>query len=516
MSIARTWQLQTLLRVRSAAVTDERHPVIVATGQVNERDGVVSPVELMTRAAEVCLSDVPNLRALIQHVSVVNVLSGAGSAPASALAQRLNIQPERVETTAVGGNAPQWLVSRLADSISAGDLDVALIAGGETQRSIASQRAVESDQGANSHRTDGPGPDPIVGDDRPGFGPAELGAGLLAPVHVYPLFESVLAHKAGRTFADQREFLGRMLSPMTKVAAAHDCAWFPVERSAADISDPSAENRLVSEGYTKRMCAFLGVDQAASVIMCSYGVAKAAGIADRCVFCWSGADASDVWFPSARPDPGSSPGLRVAGAAALGAASLDVGDMRFLDFYSCFPCVLEMACEAFGVDPLDSRGLTVTGGLPYFGGPGNAYSLFAIATMAEMLRTSGGAFEAGLLSSIGWYSTKHSVGVYASVPSEKGWSRADTGREQLEIDRSELQVALDVPATGMPATVDASAIHYGGDGVVTGAPLLATLHDGRRVAAAASETVKLSDLAGLNLVGERVHITGTPPRYQPS
>ena len=113
----------------------DSHPVIVATGQVNERDGVVSPVELMTRAAEVCLSDVPNLRALIQHVSVVNVLSGAGSAPASALAQRLNIQPERVETTAVGGNAPQWLVSRLADSISAGDLDVALIAGGETQRS---------------------------------------------------------------------------------------------------------------------------------------------------------------------------------------------------------------------------------------------------------------------------------------------------------------------------------------------------------------------------------------------
>ena len=130
-----------------------------------------------------------------------------------------------------------------------------------------------------------------MGDDRPGFGPAELGAGLLAPVHVYPLFESVLAHKAGRTFAEQREFLGRMLSPMTKVAAAHDCAWFPVERSAADISDPSAENRLVSEAYTKRMCAFLGVDQAASVVMCSYGVAKAAGIADRCVFCWSGADA---------------------------------------------------------------------------------------------------------------------------------------------------------------------------------------------------------------------------------
>jgi acetyl-CoA C-acetyltransferase len=490
-------------------VIDENHPVIVATGQVIERDGLVSPVGLMTRAAEICLGEVPGLRRRIQHLSVVNVLSGVGPAPASDLARSLQIQPDRVETTAVGGNGPQWLVSRLADSISTGDLEVALIAGGETQRSIAMRRDAKTDQ-------DDAAPDPVVGDDRLGFGPAELGAGLLAPVHLYPLFESVLAHKAGRSFKEQREFLGRLLSPMTKAAASHDCAWFPVERIASDISDVSDENRLVSEVYSKRMCAFLGVDQAASVLMCSYGVAKAAGIADRCVFCWSGADASDVWFPSARPDPGSSPGLRVAGTAALGAASLNVDDMRLLDFYSCFPCVLEMACDAFELDPHDSRGLTVTGGLPYFGGPGNAYSLFAIATMADMLRRNGGTFEAGLVSSIGWYATKHSVGVYASAPNDKGWSRGHTDKEQMEINSSELPIALEVPATGVPAIVDASAVHYNSTGDVTGAPLLATLDDGRRVAAAAAETVKLSELAGLNLVGERVQVAGTPPRYQPS
>ena len=42
-------------------------------------------------------------------------------------------------------------------------------------------------------------------------------------------------------------------------------------------------------------------------------------------------------------------------------------------------------CEALGIDGDDPRGLTLTGGLPYFGGPGNSYSLHAIAeTVAEM------------------------------------------------------------------------------------------------------------------------------------
>ena len=38
---------------------DDRLPVIVATGQVAERDGIVSPLELMARAAD--------LRSLKRH-----------------------------------------------------------------------------------------------------------------------------------------------------------------------------------------------------------------------------------------------------------------------------------------------------------------------------------------------------------------------------------------------------------------------------------------------------------------
>jgi acetyl-CoA C-acetyltransferase len=521
-----------------ASVIDDRLPVIVSTGQVLERDEIVGPLELMARAADLAFVEAPLLRDRVQHVSVVNPFSDAGTMPASELSEQLGLKPDRAETTTAGGNTPQWLVSRLAEEIWSGRLDVGLVAGGEAQRSTRAGRRNQSggdqsggDQrggeqsGANRKRSGFPRfsasspagtSDRVVGDERLGFGDAEAAAGLLAPVHVYPLFESVIAHRAGRSFAEQREFLGKLLAPFTEVASRNPCAWFPEVRTPAEISEPSDDNRLVSEPYLKRMCAFLGVDQAAAVIICSYGAAKAAGVADSSIFCWSGADAEEVWFPTARPDLGALPGLRSAGNAALRAATLSIDEIGLLDFYSCFPCVVEMACDAFGLSLDDPRGLSVTGGLPYFGGPGNSYSLHAIATIVERLRSGGpsGAAGTGLVNGMGWYATKHSVGVYSTSPSANGWRRGDTGADQAQIDASAMPMVLDVPEPGEIATVAASTVHLDASGQVTEAPLIATLKDGRRLAARASESVLLAELRGRNLVGERVLVSGSPIRYQ--
>ena len=48
------------------------------------------------------------------------------------------------------------------------------------------------------------------------------------------------------------------------------------------------------------------------------------------------------------------------------------------DLYSCFPSAVEIACQEMGIAEDDPRGLTVTGGLPYFGGPGNNYVTHSI------------------------------------------------------------------------------------------------------------------------------------------
>ncbi|MER3452823.1 MAG: hypothetical protein C4344_03925, partial [Acidimicrobiia bacterium] len=158
----------------------DRLPVVIAGGQAIERAEIVSPLDLAERAAREALDAVPGLDRRIQRVTFVNVLAGGGPAPAAGLVHRLRLGEVARETTTVGGNTPQWLVNRAAAEIAAGRLEATLIAGGEAIRS----------RRHGGHASDaGPtfDPDPVVGDDRPGSGPAESAVGLVLPAHVYPM-----------------------------------------------------------------------------------------------------------------------------------------------------------------------------------------------------------------------------------------------------------------------------------------------------------------------------------------
>ncbi len=493
------------------ALDESRIPVVIATGQSIDRSTAVSALDLAERAAQECLESVPGLGPRVQQVSVVNVMSKTGPAPARLLARRLGLAPVRTEVTTIGGNSPQWLVTRAAAAIAAGELDVALIAGAEAQHSAKAQATATGRGAQDRDHADGLGdelaPDEIVGDDRVGVGNAELQVGLVAPVHVYALFESAIAHRAGRSPAEQRDTLGRLMAPFTEVAATQRAAWFTEVRTPSELASVTPDNRLIAEPYPKRLCAILQVNQGAAVLVSSLATARAAGVAARAVFCWSGADATDVWFPTARPDLGSSAGLRAAAAAAMRAADVAVDDIGAFDFYSCFPCVVEMAVEALGIASDDARGLTTTGGLPYFGGPGNNYSLHAVATMVEALRERGGT---GLVSAMGWYATKHAIGVYGASPPPHGWRRGETARAQRDIDAAAVPVATE--AEGRAVIVAATAV-MGSDGSVIAAPAISRLADGRQMAVAAAPG-ELAELAGRDLVGARIEVSGTPPRYR--
>lgn len=493
------------------ALDEARTPVVVGTGQSIERNATVGALELAARAAEEALEAAPGLRARVQVVCVVNIMSKTGSAPAALLARRLGLAPARTEYTTIGGNSPQFLITRAAAAIAAGELDCVLVAGAEAQHSARIRGTVPAGHDAPTDDPTGARetlpPDPVVGDDRAGVGNVELNAGLVAPVHMYALFESVIARRAERTPPEHRAALGTLMARFTEVAARHPRAWFPEVRTPTQLAEVTPDNRLVAEPYPKRMCAFLNVDQGAAVLVTSLGAARAAGVADRAVFCWAGAEATDVWFPSARPDLGSSPGLRAAATAATRAAELGVDDIGAFDLYSCFPCAVEMALEALDVAADDARGLTITGGLPYFGGPGNNYSLHAIATMVDHLRTSGGT---GLVSAMGWYATKHAVGIYGADPPRKGWRRGDPGEDQRAIDASAVAVATEAEG---PAVVVASTVVAGPDGRASAAPVIARLPDGRQVVAAAAAD-ELGALGGRNLVGDGIVVSGAPPRYR--
>ena len=496
--------------------------MVVASGQALERTATVTPVELMARACEAALADAPGLRRRIDRLSVVDIMTRTGPAPATELARSLGVTPAAVEVTTIGGNSPQWLVSRAASEIAAGSLGVTLIAGAEAIRSSRRRRR----DGLPRHTGDTTvAPDPVVGDALPGIGPAESAAGVLAPIQVYPLIESVLAARAGRTAAQQRRAIGELFAPFTRVAAGHPFAWFPEALSAYRIATPAPDNRLVCEPYTKRMTAFLGSDQAAALVVCSLAAARRAGVADRAVFIWAGAEATDVRFPTARPDPGRSPAIRAAGQALFRAAAEAAGpggpapgidDIDVLDLYSCFPCAVTLAADALGLDPDDPRGLTSTGGLPYFGGPGNNYTTHGIATVTDRLRGGGDAGRLGLATGLGWFVTKHALGLYGSEPPPGGFRRGATATDQAIIDATAVPTALEVPEP-TTATVVAVTVQRDHQGAAVAAPMIARLPDGRQVMAVPADpevTAGLGEVDTPGLVGGDVVVEGGPPRYR--
>ncbi|HET7720617.1 MAG TPA: hypothetical protein VFK43_11660, partial [Acidimicrobiales bacterium] len=110
-----------------------------------------------------------------------------------------------------------------------------------------------------------------------------------------------------------------------------------------------------------------------------------------------------------------SPAMSSAGRAALAAAGVGIDDVAHLDLYSCFASSVNLACDALGIDVRrDTRPLTVTGGLPFAGGPGSGYLLHSIASMADRLRSDPGSY--GLVSGVGMHMTKHVFGVYSTTP----------------------------------------------------------------------------------------------------
>jgi acetyl-CoA C-acetyltransferase len=187
-------------------------------------------------------------------------------------------------------------------------------------------------------------------------------------------------------------------------------------------------------------------------------------------------------------------------ARTLSMAGLGMDEIDFIDFYSCFPVAVEMACESYGVAEDDSRGLTVTGGLPYAGGPGNNYPLHAVASMAEKIRATPGS--KGITTGNGWYLTKHSACVWSSEPpSPAGAGEDDRVREAAATSQGALPLPVAEEAAGRGA-VDSYTVVFDREGAPAQGIVVGRLDAGPRfVANTPADRSLLEDLVSRELVG---------------
>jgi acetyl-CoA C-acetyltransferase len=432
----------------------EHLPVIVGVGEHSLRafDPSIpcAPVDLAAKAAQRAAADTGRATEVLADIDTVAFIRlfvdmggwspqpfGKSAKPPRSLCQRLGITPPHALYSRIGGNAPQMLLNEYAEKIVRGECRTLLLAGGEAQRSSdeAEKQGIRLDW-----NEDPPGTCTVQGDDDEQISAlismTEIAHGLDLPAASYALFENALRARRGATVAAHRASMARLMARLAALACHNPHAAFGHHHSAAELAAVTADNRWIAHPFTRRMVADNRVDQAAAVIMTSVGNARRLGIPeDQWIYLRGCGDANDRLRAIDHVHYDAAPAIGVAAHRALTMAGLEIDELDFFDLYSCFPVAVELACAALGLAEDDPRDLSVTGGLPYFGGPLNAYSLHAIAQTVARLRRTGLAGERhALVTANGGLLSKQSVGVYSIVPAPHDWQRTDPAIDQARLD----------------------------------------------------------------------------------
>jgi acetyl-CoA C-acetyltransferase len=449
---------------------DDNAPVIIGVGEASERVEsenykARSPADLAGLAAAAALDDALDQARLAPKISVIasirqfeNSWQGAvapfGRADnfPRAVAKRIGADPACAVLEPTGGQGPQHLVNEFAHAIAAKEADLVLLCGAEA---ISTARHLAT-------RGEKPDWSETIGgqlEDR-GYGDMAMSRELIRhgarnAISLYALFENARRARLGMSRVEYALEMGRLFAPFTRVAAANPHSMSREVRTAEELAAVSAENRLTSDPYTRRLVARDQANQGAAVLLASNGRARSLGVSeDKMIYLRGGADVLEK-LPLVRQDLSRGPASILAVQSALRTAGVSMGDIAAFDFYSCFPIAVFNARDGLGISPNDPRPLTVTGGLPYFGGAGNNYSMHAIAAMVRRLRAS--PTEVGLVAANGGALSKYSAGVYSAQPCP--WRGFDNRTLQAEVDSwPEVTVA---PGAG-EGIVETYTIDYSG------------------------------------------------------
>jgi len=340
--------------------------------------------------------------------------------PARAVAERLGIAARSTRVTFAGGTVPQTAVFDAAARIARGELEVAAVVGAEAIKSRDVARRHDERVTWHTEAADVEAA-PIVFEVPDAMSDLERAAGLVVPAHAYALIEHARRRARGLSRTEHLGVLGALASRMSEVASSNELAWLRERVSASTVTTPTPANRMIAAPYTKLLTSNVVVDMGAALIVCSLEAARAAGVPDdQLVFPCAGASAREQWLLSERDELSVSLAMRACARQLFGETPPSPDDLAMLDLYSCFPCAVQLAGDALGIDVLsDERPPSVTGGMTFFGGPGNNYVTHSVATMAERLRNAPGA--TGLVTALGWYASTHAWGTYSTSPPPGGF-----------------------------------------------------------------------------------------------
>jgi acetyl-CoA C-acetyltransferase len=431
----------------------DRTPVIIGAGVATQaaddpRDGSTA-FALMAQAAGRAESD-SGVAGVLASLDLLAMPEGSwahANAPGH-VADLIGATRARTVLAQVG-IPQQTLLNEAFAAVLAGAVGIALVVGGEAAaRTVAADRA-GIDLG---DPTDWPRPP----DDRRApegeiVSDLEIEAGMWSPVEEYALIDSALRHAEHRSVDQHRVDVSRLWSRFSHVAAGFEHAARRTPMAPEALSEPGPANRAVAFPYNRLHCSHINVDQAAALIVTTLGRARALGVEpERIVFPRVALESSSSIAVIRRRHLHRWQAMEVLARRAEASLGRSLASVEHVDLYSCFPAAVRVQQRELGLGADGTP--TITGGMPFAGGPWNSYVLQSTAAMVDRVRSDRGSL--GLVTTVSGFLHKPGLAVYSTDPGSDVVEVADLGR-----DADRLTATLPIAsAYAGPATIAACTI----------------------------------------------------------
>ena len=306
------------------------------------------------------------------------------------------------------GILQQSLINDACTQIEQGEIDASIILGGEARykklRSVIENRIFEE-----TELTDNPdfylkATADLYGDEEL----QELGA---MAVGYYGVIETAFRNFAEESIRDHKSNIAKMYEKFSQVASENKSAWLDKPYSAEEISTSSKKNKMISYPYNKLHCTSWNVNQSAALIICSEELANDLKITkEKRVYPIASSENNHMIAIQQRPKLYESLGMKLAAKKIKEyEKELDI-DVDAYDLYSCFPVAVKMFIKALKIKK--DKPLSVTGSMPFAGGPLNSYVLHSSVEMIKKIRI--GEVNFGLVTGVSGMMTKQSFCIWGN------------------------------------------------------------------------------------------------------
>tara|TARA_B100000482_G_C12599995_1_gene294798 strand:- start:301 stop:1749 length:1449 start_codon:yes stop_codon:yes gene_type:complete len=391
----------------------KNRPVAIGIGSIQQKetfDNLDEALVLMDKAVKNAIHDSTNNK-ITNYIDEILVPKGYWKYrdPGKWVAKKNNIESAETSVTKIG-ILQQNLINSSCARIVNGEIDASLIMGGESRykmlrAQIEEREYIETELNINPDKY-------IKAPDELNLDIEKEELGLMA-VGYYAILESAFRASLKKNIKTHSEYIAKMYSDFSKVASINDDAWIDNPLEASDINDVSIKNPLMAFPYNKNHCSSWNVNQSCAIIICSEAIADKLKVPfEKRVYPLASSETNYMIPTLQRPNLIEPIGMKLAADFILDICKENNLDVDMYDLYSCFPVAVQMFAKLLNLT--NANQMTITGGMPFAGGPLNSFVLHSTTKLISKIREMNKGV--GLVTGVSGMMTKQSYALWSKNP----------------------------------------------------------------------------------------------------